>query len=232
MDRYGPLAALNVDWRGSPRTDPPYALYFFRQREYIRWDIDREQLFAGYPRPIAEGWPGLAEVFPGVPLCGAMQVPPWQDRIYFFFRGQREVACWDIASHRLEPRRLPIAELLPGELTADGQFTPLYVDDGATKKIYVFRADTYARWTLGSGGPGAPMDADYPRKIGDGWTGGLTIAPRCAVSVNWPRRSSALTNHKIYFFLGDLYTRWDVKAHRSNYRLDIPSGWKGWPAFD
>jgi len=52
------------------------------------------------------------------------------------------------------------------------------------------------------------------------------------VSVHWRHRSPSLLAHKLYFFLGELYTRWDISSHSNNYRLDIPSGWKGWPDFD
>ena len=64
------------------------------------------------------------------------------------------------------------------------------------------------------------------------YTGGLTVASSCATCVHWIGRSDAIARRKIYFFLGDLYTRWDVASHTRNYRLDVPSGWKGWPEFE
>lgn len=231
MGKYGPLAALHVDWSGSVKADPPYAIYFFKEKQYIRWNVDEERLFDGYPKPIEEGWQGLLEVFPGTALSGAMHVPGWQNKIYFLFQGQDRFATWDVASNTLDAETRAISDVMPGELAADGYFAPLYVDTGDVQKVYGFRGDTYTRWTVVPDQLPAAEDAGYPRKIGDGWTGGLSIAPRCAVSVSWTRRSKALTNRKIYFFLGDLYTRWDVASHSTNYRLDIPSGWKGWPDF-
>lgn len=58
-------------------------------------------------------------------------------------------------------------------------------------RIYAFRGDEYTRWTVA--GPGFPVaeDEGYPRKFGDGWTGGLAIAPTCALSVNWTRPTAA-----------------------------------------
>lgn len=232
LTSYGPLAALYVDWAGSTKEGPPYALYFFRQRQYIRWDVDKEQLFEGYPHDIAEGWPGLMESFPGVPLSGALYVPGWHNKAYFFFKGQDQAVVWDIESHTKDPEPIALSRLLPSRLTAGGPFSPVYVDRGERKTVYVFRGDAYSRFTVQDGRLPEQEDEGYPRKIGDGWTGGLTVMPTCAVSVRWPHRSAGLPAHKLYFFLGDLYTRWDVDSHSTNYRLDIPSGWKGWPEFE
>jgi hypothetical protein len=228
---YGPLAALYVDWAGSGKSDPPYALYFFRERQYIRWDVDKERLFDGYPKDIAAGWPGLMEVFPGTPLCGAMYVPGWGNKIYFFFKGQDVAVVWDVATHKMDPEPIPISRLMPSHLTQGRPFAPVYVDRGEQQMVYAFRGDTYTRFTVHPGRLPEHEDDGYPRKIGDGWTGGLTVMPTCAVSVRWTHRDASIPAHKLYFFLGDLYTRWDIGSHSNNYRLDIPSGWKGWPTF-
>lgn len=228
----GPNAALHVNWAESTKSDPPYALYFFRERQYIRWDVDREQLFEGYPRDIEQGWPGLIEVFPNSILSGAMHVPGWNNQIYFFFRDQDHAISWDVASHCRNGDPVAISQLLPSSITEGGPFAPVHVDRGDSQMVYAFRGDAYTRFTVKPGQLPQAEDDGYPRKIGDGWTGGLSIAPTCAVSVRWTTRSPAVASHKLYFFLGELYTRWDIDSHSTNYRLDIPSGWKGWPQFD
>jgi len=159
-------------------------------------------------------------------------VPGWNNRIYFFFRDQSQVATWDVANHCLDPEPMDIAQLLPSTLTDGAPFAPLYVDQGDSKLVYALRGDTYTRFTVRPGELPKSEDNGYPRKIGDGWTDGLTVAPTCAVSVRWTRRDPSISSHKLYFFLGDLYTRWDITSHSKNYRLDVPSGWKGWPEFD
>ena len=228
----GPLAALHVDWAGSCTSDTPHALYFFKTRQYIRWDIDAERLFDGYPRDISQGWPGLPDIYPGTPLAGAIHVPAWNNRIVFFFKGQPAAVTWDVRNHRPDPDPVPIARMLPSRLTEGGAFAPVHVDRGHHKAVYVFRGDEYTRFTItGSDWPQAEDDG-YPNKIGNGWTGGLSVAPTCGVSVQWTNRSKAVSAHKLYFFLGELYTRWDITSHSNNYRLDIPSGWKGWPEFE
>lgn len=228
----GPLAALNVDWASVGKTNPPYALYFFKERQYIRWDIDKECLFDGYPSDIEEGWPGLLDRFPGVPISGAIHVPDWNDRVFFFFKGQDHAVTWDLASHACDPETVPISRLLPTRLTEGGAFAPVYVDRGNHKAVYVFRGDEYTRFTIDGSDYPTKEDDGYPNKIGNGWTGGLSVAPTCGVSVQWTTRSKVISSHKLYFFLGELYTRWDITSHSNNYRLDIPSGWKGWPKFD
>jgi len=228
----GPLAALNVNWADTAKAEPPYALYFFKNRQYIRWDIDRECLFEGYPKDIREGWPGLPDHFPGSPLAGAIHVPAWNNRIVFFFKDQDKAVTWDVANHRCDPDKVAVSDILPSRITTGGAFAPVYVDRGNHKAVYAFRGDEYTRFTIEGSAFPAREDDGYPNKIGNGWTGGLSVAPTCGVSVQWTTRSKAVSSHKLYFFLGELYTRWDITSHSNNYRLDIPSGWKGWPDFD
>src|SRR5207302_2603536 len=38
-------------------------VYFFKGREYLRYDIARDRVDNGYPSPIADHWPGLPDVF-------------------------------------------------------------------------------------------------------------------------------------------------------------------------
>lgn len=228
----GPVAALHVDWTGSTKPSPAHSLYFFKERQYIRWDIDTEQVSEGYPADIAQGWPGLLDHFPDSNLCGAMHVPGWQNKIWFFFQNQTEVVSWDVKTNTVDAKTTPLQALLPSTLVSGGPFAPVHVDRGESQSVYVFRGDEYTRFTVQNGSLPKKDDDGYPRKIGQGWTGGLTVAPHCGVSVNWPNRSTALRNHKLYFFLGELYTRWDIGTHSTNYRLDIPAGWKGWPDFD
>ena len=232
MSNIGPAAALHVDWRGSVKPGPSESVYFFKRHQYIRWNIEHECLEENYPRDITDGWPGLLEARPNGVLTGAFHVPGWENRIFFLFKGDPELVSWQVEDHRLCNPHLPVSDVMPSALTSDGYFTPLYVDDGSEQKVYAFRGDTYTRFLVRAGERHGREDAGYPRKIGDGWTDGLTVAPTCATCVHWFNRSQALTRRKVYFFLGDLYTRWDVASHSRNYRLDVPSGWRGWPDFD
>lgn len=207
-------------------------LYFFKQRQYVCWDIASAVPVPGYPRDIREDWPGLLDVFPGQRITGALHVPEWGDHVYFLFSGQREAAAWDLAAGRLQPDRIPLATLLPGTIARDGSFAPVYAEikDGS-RVIYGFRGDDYTRWTVSPGRFPAGEDCGFPRKIAPDWKDGLTLAPKCGVHAHWPNRSRAHSNNKIYFFMGNLYLRWDVPSNTRNYRTDIYAGWKNWPSF-
>lgn len=57
-------------------------LYFFNRDQYIRVDVDAMKVDPGYPKTIAEGWPGV----PFERIDAAMNVSP--DAIYFFLGNQ------------------------------------------------------------------------------------------------------------------------------------------------
>jgi hypothetical protein len=206
-------------------------LYFFKNAQFACWDVLEDRMLPGYPARIADHWPGLLEAFPGVRLRAALHVPEWGNTVFFLFEGQDDAVVWDLAGGTLMNERVGVRELLPCPLPA-AQLVAFYArlanGDGV---IYGFHGFDYVRWTVSNGRLVQP-DAGFPRKIADDWKDALLLSPRAAVYVDWPNRSSAHSNRKIYFFMGDLYLRWDVPSSSRNYRLDIPSGWKGWPAFD
>ncbi len=211
--------------------DPPGPkLYFFKKRQYFAWDVLDEKLCDGYPRDAVADWPGLFEAFPDSELRGALHVPEW-DKAFFFFVGQPQCVQWDVGHRRVAAETTPVAELLPGIFT-QADFTPVYAQlAGGERVIYGFKGHDYARWSVGSKWP-ALLEPGFPHKIADDWKDGLVLAQKTGVYVEWPSRSSAHSNRKIYFFMGDLYLRWDVPSNTRNYRLDIVAGWKGWPRFD
>jgi hypothetical protein len=205
-------------------------LYFFKNFQFACWDVVSESMRPGYPREIAPHWPGLLESFPGKPLRGAIHVPAWGDSALFFFEGETDALCYGLPPGSGAIRRIPVRELLPSRLTQES-FTPVYAQlaDG-TPVVYAFREREYTRWTVAPQWS-AREDAGYPRVIAEDWKDGLVLAPRAGVYVDWPSRSSAHSNRKIYYFMGDLYLRWDVPSNTRNYRLDIVAGWKGWTSF-
>ncbi len=205
-------------------------LYFFKNREFACWDVIEEKLCDGYPRSISEAWPGLLEAFPNTRLRAALHVPGWGKTVFFFFEGQQELVAWDLERRQLMPGKTRISEVLPGAFL-DGDFTPVYSELAAGEGvIYGFKGLEVLRWNVGDSWP-ARLEAGYPRKTAQDWKDGLVLAPRTGVYLEWPNRSSAHSNRKIYYFMGDLYLRWDVPSNTRNYRLDIVAGWKGWPQF-
>lgn len=216
-----------------PYNDPALTgttLFFFKNRQYVCWDVVRESILPGYPREIAADWPGVLEAFPGARIRGALHVPEWGTKVYFFFEGQDEAVAWDLPSRRIDSQRYGVQALLPGSITK-GDFTPVYAQLGNGQPvIYAFQKYDYTRWTV-TAQPSTAEDPGFPRRIEQDWKEGLVLAPRAGVYVDWPSRSSAHSNRKIYFFMGNLYLRWDVPSNTRNYRLDIVAGWKGWPQF-
>jgi hypothetical protein len=205
-------------------------LIFFKNRKFVCWDVVNETMMPGYPREMDDGWPGVLSAFPECRLRGALHVPVLGRKIYFFYEGRSQAAVWDMDRRQLEAARMDVQKLLPSSLTKR-DFTPVYAQfaDGRAV-LYAFEGFEYTRWTVGSSWP-TREDAGFPRRIDADWKDGLVLAPRAGVYVDWPNRSSAHSNRKIYFFMGNLYLRWDVPSNTRNYRLDIVAGWKGWPTF-
>lgn len=211
--------------------DPPGPkLYFFKNRQFACYDVIEEKLAEGYPRDTAEHWPGLLEAFPGRPLRAALHVPAWGRTVFFFFEGESQLLAWDLDRNQPQARRIPVADVLPGAF-ASGEFTPVYAEQAdRTGVIHAFQGKECLRWRSGNAWP-ATLEPGYPHKTADDWKEGLVLAPRTGVYLEWPNRSSAHSNRKIYFFMGDLYLRWDVPSNTRNYRLDIVAGWKDWPTY-
>jgi hypothetical protein len=205
-------------------------LYFFKNGRFASWDVLEERLDPGYPRDVGAAWPGLLEAGDGRPLRGALHVPEWGRTAYFFFEGLAEVVPWNLDSGNVAGPRVPIASVLPGGF-AEGDFTPVYAQrPGGEGVIYAFQGHDCQSWLAGTAFPTAP-ECGTATKIAQVWKDGLVLAPRTGVYVEWPNRSSAHSNRKIYYFMGDLYLRWDVPSNTRNYRLDVVTGWKGWPQF-
>lgn len=205
-------------------------LYFFKNGWFASWDVLEERPDPGYPREVGTAWPGLLEAGDGKPLRGALHVPAWGRTAYFFFEGLAEVVPWNLDGGRVAGPRIPISTVLPGAF-AEGDFTPVYAQRaGGEGVIYAFQGYDYQSWLAGTTFPSGP-ESGTARKIAHDWKDGLVLAPRTGVYVEWPNRSSAHSNRKIYYFMGDLYLRWDVPSNTRNYRLDVVTGWKGWPQF-
>lgn len=226
-----PDAALFLPAPYFPAEPPGPKIYFFKNRQFVAWDVIEERLCDDYPKDTQVGWPGLLEAFPGVSLRAALHVPSWGRTVFFFFEGQAELVAWDLDQKAVLPQRIPIDDVLPGAFSG-ADFTPVYSERAdRTGVIYGFKGRDLLRWTAGTSWP-AQADSGYPHKIEDDWKEGLVLAPRTGVYLEWTNRSLAHSNRKIYYFMGDLYLRWDVPSNTRNYRLDIAAGWKGWPRFE
>jgi hypothetical protein len=86
--------------------------YFFKGSEYIRYDVDVDKVDAGYPKPIAENWPGLFTSNIDAAIV-------WPNGKAYFFR-ESQYDRYDLAADKVDsgyPK--PIAGNWPGLFTSD-----------------------------------------------------------------------------------------------------------------
>jgi hypothetical protein len=224
-----PDASVVVDWPPESPHGSGRALCFFKDGRHWQWSVRDERLVEGFPRPLEADWPGLAEALAGRSLRGALSGPALGPRVLFFPEDAEVALEWDLATGRLAPEGPRVDTLFPGGFASRADFTPVYVelpDRGPT--LLALRGREYAQWSVSEGGATAAIPG-FPRTIASDFIDGMMLSPRSAVAVDWPERSAALANHKMYFFMGDLYLRWDLRSGTKNYRTDILAGWPGWP---
>jgi Hemopexin len=191
---------------------PTGKAYLFSGPEYVRYDIATDRVDDGYPKPIAENWPGLWTP------AGAGIV--WPNGKAYFLRGS-EYMRYDIATDRVDdgyPK--PIAGNWPG-------LSLHRVDAGLVwpnKKAYLFGLVgngfghiAYIRYDIGQD----RQDDGYPKPIAENWHGLPSVINAATV---WP-------NGKAYFFFGNQYARYDIGADRvdDGYPKPIAGNWPGVP---
>jgi hypothetical protein len=188
---------------------PDGKAYFFTEDRYVRYDATADAVEPGYPRRIADGWPGLFDRDIDAALLGVRG-----ERAYFF-QGDQYVA-WDVAADKVvEGYPKPIADSWPGIFaTVDAA---VRWTDGTT--AYLFGGTEYVKYDLATD----TVAEGYPRPVADGWPG-LLDGDVDAV-VLWADGASA------YVFQGDEYTKWDVAADTvvEGYPRLIADGWTGLP---
>ncbi len=151
---------IDLKWAGFP--DSPDAVvnwgngkaYVFKDHLYWRIDARSENVDPGYPRRIADHWPGL---FPN----GIEAAVNIDDRTTYFFRGD-QVQAYDMAKDRAGPARSIADELgagLPDHVDAALRYT--------NGKVYLFSGSDYYRWDPAS----KSVDPGYPGLTVRYWPG-------------------------------------------------------------
>lgn len=173
--------------------------YFFKDDQYIRYDIADDKQDPGYPKAIASGWPGLW----GKGIDAALQY----GQLIYFFKGDR-VAIWQLLpkADRLIVTDLPLSNLFPG-VWSNGIDAAVVLSDSRT---YFFKGDQCIIWNTAA----HRVEPGYPKPINQVFPG-VFLKDLDAV-VAWP-------NDRVYFFKDDLYIRME---HRSvSYFKPIMVGW-------
>jgi alkaline phosphatase D len=165
--------------------------YFFTQSRYVRWEVAADRAAAGYPRPIAPLWRGLA---PG----GFDAAIAWPNGRAYFFKGNGYVA-YDLAADRaLAGYPKYVARYFRG-LWRGGVDAALMWTKG---KAYFFKGSEYVRYDVAAD----RADPGYPKAIAASWPG--LWADGIDAAVLWDETTA-------YFFKGDEYVAWDVVADRA-----------------
>jgi hypothetical protein len=181
-------------------------VYFFKGNQYLMYNWYADQIEAGYPKPIAGNWGGLT-----AGMDGGMV---WDYGKAYFFKGG-QYWSFDLTHNQLDlGYPLPIATGWEG-IWASGIDAAIRWNNG---KAYFFKNDEYISYDLAQD----KADKTYPRKIKDGWKGIWPAGGIDAVVAYW--------NHgKAYFFKGNSYIRYDIKADAADagYPASIGGGWTG-----
>jgi hypothetical protein len=131
--------------------------YFFRDTQYLRYDIALDRVDDGYPKPIAGNWTGVPASWTGIDAAVA-----WDNGKAYFFRGSQYVRV-DLASKDVDPGYPKnIVDFWPGLYTSG-------IDHAITlgDKAYFFRGTTYERYDMGND----EVDPGYPAVIAGNWPG-------------------------------------------------------------
>jgi MAC/Perforin domain/Hemopexin len=110
-------------------------VFFFNRDKYIRWDVDTKAIDPGYPRPIAEGWPGVTFER----LDATVNVAP--DAVYFF-KGNEYIRFNTLKHHADEGYPDLVSKRWVG-VTFDRIDAAAYWGNA---KVYFFRGNQYIRY--------------------------------------------------------------------------------------
>jgi hypothetical protein len=170
-------------------------IYFFKGSEYVRFLAGATAVESGYPKPIAEHWPGLPEDFKqGI---DAALLRGDNGKIYFF-KGSQYVRFSNVNAGVDATYPKPIADHWRGLPSSFRQGIDAAFWNRRNSKLYFFKGDEYVRFSDVETG----VDDGYPQRIRDHW---LKLPDDFQ-----PPIDAALwreSNSRIYLFRGSEYVR-------------------------
>lgn len=125
-------------------------LFFFNRDKYVRWDVDAGAIDPGYPRLIAEGWPGV----PFSRLDAAINVDPVS---VYFFCGP-EYVRFNTLTNRVDDGYPDLVRRRWAGVTFDRIDAATYWGNA---KVYFFRGSQYIRYDTVMW----RADAGFPKSI-------------------------------------------------------------------
>jgi hypothetical protein len=170
--------AISAGWKGLPNNldaaifsgvggDPlRNKVYLFKGNQYWRWDVSKDTLDDGYPKPISAGWKGLPNDLDAA-IFGGFSDSNRNQKLYFFKGNQ--YWRWDIISDTLDegyPKPISVGwKGLPNDL--DAAFYGGVSSGNRDNKLYFFKGNQYWRWDITTD----TLDEGYPKTIDAGWKG-------------------------------------------------------------
>jgi Hemopexin len=169
----------------------PGKAYFFRDDEYIRYDLPTEKADPGYPAKISAAWSGMSFT-DRVDAVFKYDAEPYRGKA-FFFRAD-ECICYDLTAQKADPGYpKKIGAVFPTMAFQDRIDAVVKFDAGIhAGKAYFFRDDEYIRYDLASN----TADSGYPEKISDAWSG-MPFTDKVKSAINYEIAPHA---GKVYFF--------------------------------
>ena len=194
-------------------------IYLFSGDKYVRITDIAAGPDDGYPRDIADGWPGLPTAFQS-----GIDAALWLEsngKIYLF-KGNQYVQISDISKGVDLGYPKSIAGNWPGLPSTFNSGIDAALWRESNGKIYFFKGSQYVRFSDVSEG----VDPDYPRSIAGYWPG----LPASFES-NLGAAMMNGENHKIYFFKGTRYVRHDDATNQTDadYPRFINRNWLPFP---
>jgi len=190
--------------------------YFLRGERYLRYDVETDRIDGGYPRPIAVGWAGLADVGFDRDVDTVLDLG---SGTAYLFKGDAYVRV-DQRANRVDGDVGLIADGWAGFAGAGfGDSLDASVNWG-NGKAYFFRGSDYIRYDIATD----RVDEGYPLPIADHWPGFEAAGVADGVDA-----AANLGNGAAYFFSGGAYLRYDLAADAvtEGYPRAIGDLWTG-----
>ena len=251
MDPGYPNRIDNINWTNFPEEfcenidaalngDGQYAgkAFFFKNDEYIRYDMDRDRMDKNYPRTIygiedgerfsdnvtrRDDYSSHRDDYSRRDDYYSQQETPTPGKAYFF--KDDEYVRWDWESDRVDPgyprkirsgwRNLPsdFYSSLDAVLMGDGQFKG---------KIYFFKQGQFVRYDIAS----KRVDPGYPKWVKGPWRSWPNNFPE---EIDDVLCGEGPFKGKAYFFKDNQYIRydWQMDKTESGYPKSISGHWRG-----
>ncbi|MBB2701482.1 UNVERIFIED_ORG: hypothetical protein GGI66_006203 [Rhizobium esperanzae] len=189
--------------------------YFITGGLYLRYDIADDATDPGYPKPLAQGWPGIEQTDFNNGCDCAIDIG--NGKVYLF-KGENYLRL-DHHTNTVDGVVTPIAGAWGGFAEAgfaDGIDAAVNWGNG---KAYFMKGDSYVRYDIAS-----DTIENGPQPIAGNWPGFAEagFGDNIEALVNWG-------NGKVYAFKGGSYIRFDITANTvdDGYPSPVAGNWPG-----